>query len=129
MVVACVAITDCITSLPSALSTATEMVLWWTSRPIYLMLSIGCSFREVGFTASHSNHNLLRKGRPFIMRAPHIRAFCECVGRTETEPTNFQGLKMCGSTPSHPTKGRLSWAHGARGTFLALGMCFRQLIR
>src|SRR5208337_5659647 len=70
MVVAWVAITDCIISLPSALSTATEMVLWWTSRPIYLMLSIGCSFRQVWFTASHSNHNLLRKGRPFIMRAP-----------------------------------------------------------
>ena len=73
MVVAWVAITDCIISLPSALSTATEMVLWWTSRPIYLMLSIGCSFRQVWFTASHSNHNLLRKGRPFIMRAPLIR--------------------------------------------------------
>src|SRR5208337_2797666 len=70
MVAACVAITDCITSLPSAFSTATEMVLWWTSRPIYLMLSIGCSFRQAWFTASHSNHNLLRKGRPFIMRAP-----------------------------------------------------------
>src|SRR5271166_7053218 len=62
--------TDCPSSLPSAFSTATEMVSRWTSRPIYLMLSIGCSFREVWFTASHSNHNLLRKGRPFIMRAP-----------------------------------------------------------
>src|SRR5271157_1400455 len=62
--------TDCITSLPSASSTATEIVLWWTSRPIYLMLSIGCSFRQVWFTASHSNHSLLRKGRPFIMRGP-----------------------------------------------------------
>src|SRR5271157_4655111 len=70
MVAACVAITDCIASLPSALTTATEMVLWWTSRPIYLMLSIGCSFRQAWFTASHSNHTLLRKGRPFIMRAP-----------------------------------------------------------
>src|SRR5271166_4715246 len=80
MVVACVAITDCITSLPSALSTATEMVLWWTSRPIYLMLSIGCSFREVKLLPKHSNHNLLRKGRPFIMRAPHIRVVCECAG-------------------------------------------------
>ena len=46
MVVAWVAITDCITSLPSV-DTATEMVLGWTSRPIYLMLSIGFSFREV----------------------------------------------------------------------------------
>ncbi len=46
------------------------MVLWWTSRPIYLMLSIGCSFRQAWFTASHSIHSLLRKGRPFIMRAP-----------------------------------------------------------
>src|SRR5271157_1379839 len=80
MVAACVAITDCITSLPSASSTAAEMVLWWTSRPIYLMLSIGCSFRQAWFTASHSNQILLRKGRPFIMRGPHIRAFCECVG-------------------------------------------------
>src|SRR5271157_4128360 len=71
MAVACVAITDCITSLPSLSSTATEIVLWWTSRPIYLMLSIGCSFRQAWFTASHSNQILLRKGRPFIMRAPH----------------------------------------------------------
>src|SRR5208337_3392755 len=70
MLAACVAITDCITSLPSALSTATEMVLWWTSRPIYLMLSIGCSFRQAWFTVQHSNQILLRKGRPFIMRAP-----------------------------------------------------------
>src|SRR5271157_4708318 len=73
MVVACVAITDCITSLPSVLSTATEMVLWWTSRPIYLMLSIGCSFREVWLLLQHHNHTLLRKGRPFIMRAPPFR--------------------------------------------------------
>src|SRR5208283_1214777 len=73
MVAACVAITDCITSLPSASSTATEMVLWWTSRPIYLMLSIGCSFRQAWFTASHSNQILLRKGRPFIMRGPPFR--------------------------------------------------------
>src|SRR5271167_3228146 len=75
MVAAWVAITDCITSLPSALSTATEMVLWWTSRPIYLMLSIGCSFRRVWFTASHSNQILLRKGRPFIMRGPGLAVF------------------------------------------------------
>src|SRR5271165_951808 len=60
--------TDCITSLPSAFSTATEMVSRWTSRPIYLMLSIGCSFRQVELLLQHSNHNLLRKGRPFIMR-------------------------------------------------------------
>src|SRR5271165_5850029 len=46
------------------------MVLWWTSRPIYLMLFIGCSFRQAWLTASHSSHSLLRKGRPFIMRAP-----------------------------------------------------------
>ena len=25
---------------------ATEMLLWWTSRPIYLILSIGYSFRQ-----------------------------------------------------------------------------------
>src|SRR5664279_4279223 len=59
------------TSLPSAFSTATEMVSRWTSRPTYLMLFIGCSFRQALVTASHSNHSLLRKGRPFIMRAPH----------------------------------------------------------
>src|SRR5271165_1121445 len=75
MVAAWVAITDCITSLPSASSTATEMVLWWTSRPIYLMLSIGCSFRQAWLTASHSSHSLLRKGRPFIMRAPGLAVF------------------------------------------------------
>ena len=80
MVAAWVAITDCITSLPSALSTATEMVLWWTSRPIYLMLSIGCSFRQAWFTASHSNHSLLRKGRPFIMRAPSSAIFQTKMG-------------------------------------------------
>src|SRR5271165_271402 len=62
--------TDCITSLPSALSTATEIVSRWTSRPIYLMLSMGCSFRQVELLLQHSNHNLLRKGRPFIMRGP-----------------------------------------------------------
>src|SRR5271166_1110674 len=85
MVVACVAITDCIASLPSALTTATEMVLWWTSRPIYLMLSMGCSFRQAWFTASHSNHNLLRKGRPFIMRAPGLAGF-----ETRAKPTLFR---------------------------------------
>src|SRR5271165_1359047 len=62
--------TNCITSLPSAFSTATEMVSRWTSRPTYLMLFIGCSFRQAWLTASHSSHSLLRKGRPFIMRAP-----------------------------------------------------------
>src|ERR1035438_5291152 len=65
-----VAMTDCITNLPSAFSTATEIVSRWTSRPTYLMLFIGCSFREVSLLLQHSNHNLLRKGRPFIMRAP-----------------------------------------------------------
>jgi hypothetical protein len=62
--------THCITTLPSAFNTATEMVSRWTSRPTYLMLSIGCSFRQAWFTAHHSNHSLLRKGRPFIMRGP-----------------------------------------------------------
>src|SRR5450755_2068096 len=78
MVVARVAMTDCITSLPSALSTATEIVSRWTSRPTYLMLFIGCSFPQALVTASHSNHSLLRKGRPFIMRGPHIPCFWIC---------------------------------------------------
>src|ERR1035437_2602813 len=69
MVVAWVAITDCITSLPSASSTATEMVLWWTSRPIYLMLSIGCSFREVGY-CSAQQPNPTAKGAPFYNACP-----------------------------------------------------------
>src|SRR5664279_4259650 len=73
MVVARVAMTDCITSLPSALSTATEIVSRWTSRPTYLMLFIGRSFRQALVTASHSCHSLLRNGRPFIMRAPGSR--------------------------------------------------------
>src|ERR1019366_5869365 len=46
------------------------MVSRWTSRPTYLMLFIGCSFPQAWLTASHSSHSLLRKGRPFIMRAP-----------------------------------------------------------
>ena len=48
----------------------------------------------------------------FPPSAPHIRAFCECVGRTESEtvPTNGRGLKICGSTLSHPTKRRLGGA-------------------
>src|ERR1035437_4128619 len=70
MVVAWVAITDCITSLPSASSTATEMVLWWTSRPIYLMLSIGCSFREVGY-CSAQQPNPTAKGAPFYNAWPN----------------------------------------------------------
>src|SRR5271169_7163408 len=73
MVAAWVAITDCITSLPSALSTATEMVLWWTSRPIYLMLSIGCSFRQAWFTALHSNQEPTSKGAPFYNACPGSR--------------------------------------------------------
>jgi hypothetical protein len=40
-----------------------------------LMLSIGCSFRQVWITAQHSFHSLLRKGRPFIMRAPGLAPF------------------------------------------------------
>src|SRR5664280_3911963 len=71
MVVAWVAITDCITSLPSASSTATEMVLWWTSRPIYLMLSIGCSFREVGY-CSAQQPNPTAKGAPFYNACPRL---------------------------------------------------------
>src|SRR5271165_3436894 len=101
--------TDCPSSLPSAFSTATEMVSRWTSRPIYLMLSIGCSFREVWFTASHSNHNLLRKGRPFIMRAPDLALFRDLGGydvrrmiprvskaRDPGAPTNSQDARMSG---------------------------------
>src|SRR5271165_1337468 len=86
-----VASTHCITSFPSLSSTATEMVLWWTSRPIYLMLSIGCSFRQVWFTASHSNHNLLRKGRPFIMRAPGLAGF-------ETRDSSRSTITLCPSS-------------------------------
>jgi len=41
---ACVAITDCITSLPSAFNTATEMVDWWTSSPTYFTLFMGVPF-------------------------------------------------------------------------------------
>src|SRR5208283_2452173 len=91
--------TDCITSLPSASSTATEMVLWWTSRPIYLMLSIGCSFRQAWFTASHSNQILLRKGRPFIMRGPALRI----AVRTESKQSGVL----------HPCRPLLAtgWAH------------------
>src|SRR5271166_622566 len=72
--------TNCITSLPSAFSTATEMVSRWTSRPTYLMLFIGCSFRQAWLTASHSSHSLLRKGRPFIMRAPGSPFFWANLG-------------------------------------------------
>src|SRR5664279_2550365 len=71
MVVAWVAITDCITSLPSASTTATEMVLWWTSRTIYLMLSIGYSFREVGY-CSAQQPNPTAKGAPFYNAWPSL---------------------------------------------------------
>src|SRR5271165_4798186 len=98
--------TNCITSLPSAFSTATEMVSRWTSRPTYLMLFIGCSFRQAWLTASHSSHSLLRKGRPFIMRAPSrlplagwgfsrfhpsladLSAVQRDVGQSDTEPAH-----------------------------------------
>src|SRR5208283_408435 len=70
MALAWVAITDCITSLPSALSTATEMVLWWTSRPIYLMLSIGCSFRQALVYCSAQQPNPTSKGAPFYNAWP-----------------------------------------------------------
>src|SRR5271166_716618 len=97
--------TDCPSSLPSAFSTATEMVSRWTSRPIYLMLSIGCSFRQVWFTASHSNHNLLRKGRPFIMRAPHIRGLCECVGDQNSTKNERPSMARLG----YPTQPKEGW--------------------
>src|SRR5271157_1906389 len=75
MVAACVAITDCIASLPLLSSTATEMVLWWTSRPIYLMLSIGCSFREVGYCFAQQPYPTA-KGAPFYNACPHPGLFC-----------------------------------------------------
>src|SRR5271157_870545 len=74
MVAACVAITDCIASLPLLSSTATEMVLWWTSRPIYLMLSIGCSFREVGYCFAQQPYPTA-KGAPFYNACPTQASF------------------------------------------------------
>jgi hypothetical protein len=70
-----------------------EMVSRWTSRPTYLMLSIGCPFRQAWLTASHSSHSLLRKGRPFIMRAPKFASRSwtltwpqQCLGETTRCP-------------------------------------------
>src|SRR5271157_2111688 len=98
--------TNCITSLPSAFSTATEMVSRWTSRPTYLMLFIGCSFRQAWLTASHSSHSLLRKGRPFIMRAPGSPFFW-LVAHISRGPY-LPSVGRCGAFAfglSHPTDG------------------------
>jgi hypothetical protein len=40
-----VATTDRITNLPSASSMTTEIVVRWTSNPMYFTLFVGCSFR------------------------------------------------------------------------------------
>src|SRR5580658_9576444 len=93
--VALVAITDCISSLPSALSTATLIVLWWTSRPMYFTLSMGVPFVRRSYCC-HSNCSLLRKGRPFILRGP---AFPVLFSRTGTEGApslrSLQGRVRC----------------------------------
>src|SRR5664279_5241572 len=94
MVVAWVAITDCITSLPSASSTATEMVLWWTSRPIYLMLSIGCSFREVGY-CSAQQPNPTAKGAPFYNACP-ILALPPYLGHANLKLFRRSGKRLAG---------------------------------
>jgi hypothetical protein len=46
-------------------------VLWWTSRPIYLMLSIGCSFRKVGYYFAQQP-NPTSKGAPFYNAWPGL---------------------------------------------------------
>ncbi len=66
---------DCMNSLPSAFSTATEIVLWWTSRPTYLMLFIGCSFRQAWLTASAQQPQPTSKGAPFYNAWPTQASF------------------------------------------------------
>src|SRR5207245_7608581 len=56
---------DSMTTLPLQSITATEMVAWCTSSPIYFSLFMRVLLFVGGGACAH---NLLQKGRPFIMR-------------------------------------------------------------
>src|SRR4029077_14871054 len=64
-------------SLPLESMTATEIVAWWTSMPIYFSWLITALLSVSGDV---NNHNLPQSGRLFILR---VIAFHEKAGRSQ----------------------------------------------
>src|ERR1700680_3745186 len=133
MAVAFVATTDCIISLPSALSTATLIVLWWTSRPTYFTLSMGVPFVGCSYCCSQQLQPTPKRGAllycvaqtmAFILsRVPRpSSAWTGCSSVTDTDARKRRRLDFSDGEGASSAKKTPAQAELGRGTLQSKGM-------